>query len=865
MSTAESASRGRSAEELTDVEQVALLSGRNTWQSREVSRLGVRSLFFADGPHGVRKQLGSADHLGLNSSQPATCFPTAATLANSWDRALLSRIGEALGREAAAQQVDVLLGPALNIKRDPRCGRNFEYFSEDPLLAGELAAAYVRGVQSTGVAASPKHFAVNSQELRRMASDSVIDERTMRELYLAAFEIVVRDAKPRTLMSAYNRVNGTYAHENRHLLTEILREEWGFEGLVVSDWGGGNDPVAALEAGGTLEMPSPGLDSVRTLVEALAEGRLSHEVVRARAQEVLDLVVDADRGPSPQPVDLDAHHALAREAARRSIVLLRNEENLLPLTTGTQVAMIGDLAFQPRYQGAGSSLVNPTRLSSPLEAMRGSDLDVVAEARGYRRDGGRDPKLLAEAVDAAHEAEVVLLHLGLDESSESEGLDREDLRLPANQIEVLEAVAAVNPEVVVVLSAGSPVEMPWLEKTRALLHGYLGGQAGAEAMADVLAGVAEPTGRLAESYPLHLSDLPTALTYPADGPRAEYREGPFVGYRYLDTAEIPVRFPFGFGLGYSRIVLADLRIDEDGARVRATNSSARDGVEVVQMYVSRPGSALIRPIQELKGFQRVELAAGESTDVLLPFDPGTFRHFDPESGTWQIERGVVEIRVGTHSRDLALVGTLETDGVRPVAVPEGAADPLAPYRRADVHAVPDAAFTALLGAALPAPGPVSTGEPGRGSHVPRRVRRELDVNDPLRAMAEARNPLARAVAAVMDALVRRGARAGTPSLNLLFTYNMPFRAIAKMTGGAVSTPMVEALMEVVNGRPLQGSRDLAAALLRSRRAGGRIAAELAASAGARTARAGTTTPPRPSSAGARDTRTSRSTQNEEKR
>ena len=536
--------------ELTAFEKASLLSGASVWESRAVPRAGIRSLILADGPHGVRRQVGSSDHLGINASSPATCFPTAVTIASTWNPALAQEVGEALGAEAANLGVDVLLGPGLNIKRSPLCGRNFEYFSEDPFLSGALATGYVRGIQSQGVAACPKHFAVNSQEHRRMTSDSVVDERTLREIYLTGFEKVVREAAPRTIMSSYNLVDGVYASESRHLLQDILRDEWGFDGAVVTDWGGGNDPVAAALAGGTREMPSPGFDSVGQLLAAIEDGRITESDLDPRVAEMLALGEWADRRDA-RPVDLDAHHALARRAAAAGHVLLRNEDQVLPLSPGTRVAVIGDFATTPRYQGAGSSLVNPTRLSVPSEVLATSGLEVVATAQGFQRSGAPDDALREEAVRAAQGSDVVLLFLGLDEVSESEGRDRTHLRLPDNQVALLQALDAAGATVVVVLAAGSPVEMPWLGCTQALLHGFLGGQAGAEATVDVLTGQVNPSGRLAETYPVRLEDTPAHRWYGADDV-LEYREGLFVGYRYYSTAgAVPLRI---------RAQLHDLRV-----------------------------------------------------------------------------------------------------------------------------------------------------------------------------------------------------------------------------------------------------------------------------------------------------------------
>jgi len=785
--------------ELTLLEKAALLSGANTWQTRGIERLDIPAVWMSDGPHGVRKQVGSADHLGLNGSEPATCFPTAATVACSWDESLAEEIGTALGNEAAAQGVGVLLGPGLNIKRSPLGGRNFEYFSEDPELAGRLAAAYVRGIQSEGVAATPKHFAVNSQELRRMVSDSVLDERTLREIYLTAFEIVVREAKPWALMSSYNLVNGTYAHENAHLLQEILRDEWGFDGAVISDWGGGNDAAAAVAAGGTIEMPSPGFDSARAIVAAVETGILDEADLDARVAEVLTLVQRVRTAAAD--IDIDAHHALARRAAAESTVLLRNEGDLLPLASDARVALIGDFVRRPRYQGAGSSLVNPTRVSTLADAATASSLDVVGIADGFRRDGADDAGLVAEAVALAARADVVVLSLGLPEIAESEGLDRSSLELPAAQVALLRAVREVNPNTVVVLSAGGVVEPgTWLPDATALLHAYLGGQAGAEAVVDVLTGVVDPGGRLAETAPRALAETPTASSFPSTQRTAEYREGPFVGYRYYRTAEVPVAFPFGFGLSYTTFALSALEVGDDGASVTITNTGDRAGSDVVQLYVGRIGeSAVPRPATELKGFAKVHLAAGESRRLHLPFGERTFRHFDVATDSWQVEAGRFRVTVGRHSDDTALSADVERAGT----VPSRALSPaLAAYERAQVGEVTDAAFSQLIGRELP------QAEWGTGP---------LGINDSIDRLAVARSPLARFAFGILDRKRRTAEESGTPDLNILFIFNGPFRVISKMSGGMATSRVTEAVLTLVNGQTLRGLGRVVAAYFAGRR------------------------------------------------
>jgi len=677
---------------LTLLEKAAMLSGKNIWESRAIPRHGVPSLFMSDGPHGVRKQLGSADHLGINASQKATCFPTAATVANSWDPVLAEQIGEALGKEAASLEVDVLLGPGLNIKRSPLCGRNFEYFSEDPYLTGKLAAAYVRGIQSQGVAATPKHFAVNSQELRRMTTDSVLDERTLREIYLTAFEIVVREAEPRALMTSYNLVNGVYANENAFLLQKVLRDEWGFEGAVITDWGGGNDAVEGVRNGSAIEMPSPGLDSVRQLVAAVENGTLPEAELDARVREVIELAL-AFRNPLDPvaPLDVAGHHLLAQRAAEQSIVLLKNDAGLLPLAPGTRVAVIGDFAENPRYQGAGSSLVNPTRLTTTLQAIGATDLELVDFAQGFDRHGAADENLATEAERAAKSSDVVLLYLGLDEISESEGLDRSDMRMAPNQVRLLTRLRAANPNIVVVLSAGSAVEIPWLDDCAALVHGYLAGQAGAAALLNVITGAVNPSGKLAETYPIRHEDTPAFRYFPGTERTAEYREGPYVGYRYYDTAGVPVRFPFGFGLSYTEFAYSALTVTDSEVSFTVTNTGAVDGAEIAQLYIGRNGTGVHRPAKELKGFVKVPLAAGHARTVTIPLDDKAFRHFDLASDAWLVETAEYTVHVGANVADIRLTGSLAVQGtIAPIApaVP-------GPYDTATITDVDDADFSAL--------------------------------------------------------------------------------------------------------------------------------------------------------------------------
>ena len=790
------------ANDLTLLQAAALLSGSSAWDSRPIPAAGVPSFVMSDGPHGVRRQLGDGDHLGIAESEKATCFPTASALAATWNPDLAREMGEALGLEARSLGVDVLLGPGLNIKRSPLCGRNFEYLSEDPILAGRMAAGLVEGIQSTGTAACPKHFAVNSQELRRMASDSIVDERTMREIYLTGFEIVCRAARPRAIMSSYNLVNGTYAHENKHLLTDILRTEWGFDGMVVSDWGGSNSAVEAARAGGSLEMPAPGLAGARQIVAAVEAGQLDASDVYARAQEVLNIASASAGLPAPRPFDSGAHHELATRIASEAVTLLRNDDDLLPLSVGTSVALIGDLADTPRFQGSGSSQVNPTRTEAPRELLEAQGeaargLVLTGYARGYDRHGGTSDALIAEAVALAARSDVALLYVGLDELAESEGLDRPHMRLPDGQDRLVEAVVAANPRTVVVLTGGASVEMPWAGSVPALVNGYLTGQGGAGAMLDVLTGVVNPSGRLAETYARSYEDHPSAAWYPATGPLSYYREGPFVGYRYFATAGVDVAFPFGYGLSYSSFEYSDLAVNEEGATLTLTNTSTRDGAEVVQLYVSAPGG-VFGPARELKGFTKVEVRARESVSVTIPFDRYTFRHWETSRGAWEREAGTWWVHVGRNVVDTPLSATLEVEGTTPSPI-----DPaLGHYLSSDVAGITNGEFAVLLGRTIPTAHPTD----------------DLVASDPLSEMTRAKTWLARVAGRGLHALKAKADAKGTPDLNILFVLNMPFRAIAKMSNGAASPDMVDAILLAVNGHPLRGLTRAAAGFMNNARA-----------------------------------------------
>ncbi len=774
-------------EKLSLEQKAHLLSGKDFWSTYSIAKAGIPSVTLSDGPHGVRKQEGAGDQLGLNGSVPATCFPTAATIANSWDPALGEEIGRCLGEEAAVQDVSVLLGPGLNMKRSPLCGRNFEYFAEDPYLAGKMAAGYIRGIQENGVSACPKHFAANNTELRRQASDSVVDERTLREIYLTGFEIAVKEAKPKSIMSSYNMINEVYANENEHLLQEILRDEWGFDGFVVSDWGAGNNYVEGVKAGSHLEMPTTGGDSAQQLIKAVKAGEISEEIVNRRAEELLKVVFpvrkacDAYKGKS---FDADAHHAMAQKASEESIVLLKNDGGILPLKEGAKVAVIGEFAQKARYQGAGSSVVNCTKLDNTMDVIREFPLEIQGFEPGYPRTGPGDKELKKSAVALAKKADYVLLYLGLDEISESEGLDRANISLPKSQIELLHAVSKVNKNVIIVMSAGSVVEMPWLSECKALVHGYLCGQAGAKAVLKVITGQVNPSGKLSETYPLKYEDVPTANYFPAKERTVEYREGLYIGYRYYDTANVPVLFPFGYGLSYTSFEYSDLKTDGKTVTFTLKNTGDVDGAEVAQLYVAAKSPTVYRPKKELKGFAKVFLKAGESKEVCIPLDDKAFRYFNTVTNKFEVDGGLYDLCVGASVSDIRLTVTVNVNGTNAPASED--LTKLSDYVSGNINNIGDEEFRELLGHEIP---------DGHWSGT-------LQLNDAICQLYYAKSLKARLVYKIMTGMLNRSIKKGKPDLNIIFIYNMPFRAIGKMAGGMMSQEMCEGIMDIVNGHAI---------------------------------------------------------------
>ncbi|MCR5294139.1 MAG: glycoside hydrolase family 3 C-terminal domain-containing protein [Lachnospiraceae bacterium] len=777
-------------DKMTLEEKAAFLGGKGEWQTWDFPRLGIPEMYLSDGPSGVRRQAGAGDHLGLNPSLPATCVPSAATVASSWDVELAGEIGKTLGEEAMCENVQVLLGPGMNMKRSPLCGRNFEYYSEDPYLAGKMASGYIKGVQSQGVRACAKHFAVNSQEERRMAVNAVVDERTLREIYLTQFEISVREGGVKAVMTSYNEVNGEYTNENEHLLKDILRGEWGYDGMVVTDWGGSNSHVAGVKAGSDLEMPAPGLDSARQLIAAVNDGALSMEELDARVDTLLEAVLsttEAAKGHKEE-FDKEAHNDLARKAASQCAILLKNEDRILPLKKGTKVVVVGDFAYVPRYQGAGSSSVNNTFLENITDKLGdyAEEIEVTGMVRGYKRDGSSDETLKAEAVAAAKNADVVLYFFGLNEMSESEGLDRTHIFIPQNMVDVLKAMAEANPNIVGVLSGGSPIDMAWDKDLKAILHGYLTGQAGGGAILDILTGRVNPSGKLAETYPVRYEDTPAYSYYPARERNTNHKEGPYIGYRYFDTAGIPVKYPFGFGLSYTTFAYSDLAVSGEGVSFTITNTGDRDGAEAAQLYVSLPGAKVFRPRKELKGFAKVFLKAGESKKVEIPFDEYTFRYWNVKTGRWEIEGGSYEILVGASVEDIRLSGRIDKAATTDVLPYDPAKLPS--YYKADIKNVSDGEFSELLGYPVP---------DGSWGSV-------LTENDAICQLKNAKLGLARFGYNILEGKRKKAEAAGTPDLNILFIYNMPFRAIAKMTGGAVSKDMVDGMVTAVNGHFFKG-------------------------------------------------------------
>lgn len=663
---------------MTLKEKTSLCSGGDFWHTKAVERLGIPRVMVSDGPHGLRKQDQEADHLGVNESIKAVCFPAGCGAATSFNRELIGKMGQTLGNECQAEDVSVILGPAVNIKRSPLCGRNFEYYSEDPYLASEIATAHINGVQSKNVGTSIKHFLANNQETRRMSVDAIIDERALHEIYLGAFEGAVRNAKPWTVMSSYNKVNGSYVGENKELLSDILRDTWGFDGIVVSDWGAVNDRVAALMAGLDLEMPASGQARDVKIAEAVKNGTLSEQVLNTTCERILNIVYRYMENRDEKAVfDLDADHETAREIARETIVLLKNEDDILPLTKGSKVAFIGKYAEKPRFQGGGSSHINCNKVTSALDAVEQAQIANVTFAKGFDDKVDMvDAALEAEAVAAAAGAEVAVVFAGLPDAFESEGFDREHMRMPECQNHLIDEILKVQPNTVVVLHNGSAVEMPWVNEVKGIVEAYLGGEAVGGAVVDILFGDVNPSAKLAETFPYQLEDNPSYLSGFGSGDTVNYAEGIFVGYRYYDKKNMPVMFPFGFGLSYTTFDYSNLKVDKKEltdqetvtVSVDVTNTGKVAGKEVVELYVADKESTVVRPLKELKGFEKVMLEPGETKTVTFTLDNRAFAYYEPRMKDWNVESGEFEILIGKSSEDIVLSEIVVVNGTKKMPV-----------------------------------------------------------------------------------------------------------------------------------------------------------------------------------------------------
>ncbi|MCQ2086798.1 MAG: glycoside hydrolase family 3 C-terminal domain-containing protein [Bacilli bacterium] len=783
-------------DQMTLEEKASLMSGKNFWETQEIERLNVPSIFLADGPHGIRKQIAAADHLGLNESRKATCFPTASALASSWNVDLVNKVGIALGKEARYQDVNVLLGPGMNTKRNVLCGRNFEYFSEDPYLAGNIAGNIVKGIQESGVSACLKHFACNSQELRRMNVDSVMDERALRELYLTNFEIAVKVGKPNCIMSSYNLVNGDYTNQNMHL-SNILRNEWGYKGVMVTDWGGEDDRVKGLLAGNELEMPTNAGDTNRDILRAIESGELDVKVLDTAVDRLLDLVFKTQKDPNKDySIDLDAHNQLATEAAEESIVLLEND-GVLPLNKEDKVCVIGKFAENTRYQGAGSSNVNSYKVDKMLDILPTYGLNYVGYEPGFKLNGKPNKSLLKKAVKLANTSDTVILMLGLDELSEAEGIDRASMKIPQNQIDLFNAIKETGKKIVVCLCTGSAVELPFASDTNALVHYHLCGQAAVDALLNVISGKVNPSGKLSESYPIKYEDSASSNYFHKKTNTAEYRDSIYVGYRYYDKVGMEVRYPFGYGKSYTTFEYSDLTISEDGIKFNVKNTGSVEGKEVAEMYVSLPESKVFRAVKELKGFVKVNLKPGEAREVTIPFDEFTFRFFNVKSNKWEVEGGKYLIQVGSSSRDISLESSIEKAG-NMQEVPYDA-EKIPSYYSGNVADVNDEEFKEVLGRDIPN-GDITFKNK-------RKTRIVVDAYTTVEQLRYAPGWTGRAFAGVIRFVawllpkIGQGKNANTIIMGV---YHQPLRGISRFSSGAVHWEQLNGLIIMFNGKFFKG-------------------------------------------------------------
>ena len=773
-------------------EKAMLCSGKDYWHLHGIDRLQLGSIMVSDGPHGLRKHNDKKDKTDVMGSVPAVAFPTASLTACSWDEDLLYKMGQTLGEECLAEKISVLLGPGANMKRSPVCGRNFEYFSEDPYLAGKIAAAFIKGVQSKGVGTSLKHFAANNQETRRMTIDTVADERTLREIYLTGFEIAVKEGKPWTVMNAYNKLNGTYCAENDWLLNGVLRKDWGYDGVVVTDWGAENEIDRGIAAGQNLEMPGSNGLGAKKLVEAVQNGTLSEEALDARVDELIELIMNAGDSLTDCEYDKDAHHEIAREIAENAMVLLKNEEDILPLKDAARVCVIGEMAKNPRYQGAGSSQINAKNVDNALDAMMAAGKNVVY-CRGYDKlKDVTDLRLLQEAVDCAKHTDAAVVFIGLTEEFESEGFDRDSLRIPNSHVDLVNAVAAANKNTVVVLCGGAPVEMPWEPKVKAILNAYLGGEAGGAAVTNLLYGKVNPSGKLAETYPLKFRDNPSYYYFPGTRRSVEYRESVYIGYRYYDKTGMDVRFPFGHGLSYTTFEYSGLKLgkkkikDTDTLSVsfRVKNTGKLAGAEIAQLYVKDVESTVFRPEKELKGFKKVFLAPGEETEVKLTLDKRAFAYYNVNIRDWHVESGKFGILVGASSRDIKRSAEVQVDSTAGEAEIPDLREAAPVYYTGNVQEVSDEAFEALLGRPIPY----------QDEDCPR-----ITLNSSLEEADG--TPAGRKINAALVSLFRAISK-GNPAQEKMMTsmaLQIPIRCFISMSMGVFTEDMAEGLCRILNG------------------------------------------------------------------
>jgi beta-glucosidase len=783
---------------MTLEEKVSLLSGKDNWQTMNIDKFDIPSMFLTDGPSGIRKQIKDPNIVGLNIGAPSTCFPAPATIANSWDVKLCEEVGRLIGDEATCEKVNVVLGPGANIKRNPLCGRNFEYFSEDPYLTGKLAASYIRGIQSNGVAACVKHFACNNQETRREAIDTILDERTFREIYLTGFEICVEEGDVKSIMSSYNKVNGYYTNENVHLMSGILRNDWKYKGTIITEWGGSDSRVRGLLAGNDLEMPTTCGESNIEIMDAVKQRVIKETVVDNAVSHLLDLAFSTNQAVQSKSnaFNIEEHNLFAQQAAEKSIVLLKNENSVLPLDNKRKIAIIGDFAKHPRYQGVGSSIVNPTKLENILSVIDEYDINYVGFAKGYSGFGKRSQKEIDAAIKLAKSADVVLLFIGLDNSSETEGVDRNTMKIPENQLELISKLNKVDCEKVAILSCGAPIEMDFADNMDAVVHSYLSGQAGSRAVMNILVNNVNPSGKLTESYPYHLSDCSSTINFAKDTYSVEYREGIFVGYRYYDTANIKVRYPFGFGLSYTKFEYSNLKITDKGVSFSIKNIGEYDGEETAQLYVGLAKSNIFRAKKELKGFEKIFIKVNQKVNVKILFDDKTFRYFNVNYNTWKVEPGIYDIMIGSSSQDIRLQATLEKFGNGEESYPYKK-NQLPSYFLGKVDNVNLTEFENLL----------RKNVPNKKDIFYRKNRIIVDRNTSIDQLVYSRGWIGRFFIMNLNLLLKyyKITKNRKKENEIIFGFiHKPIRTLSRMSNGLISWGQLEGLIMMFNGKLFQG-------------------------------------------------------------